>query len=127
MNRNLTILALCSLPLLGGCLMAAVGAGAVLTTQEFTDNATLAFLEEDPGVVWAQVKKTMARRSLDSTEVDEEKQLLRANIDGATVTVQVRAYDSAETRLAVTAKKWGFYDADEANTIITLLKKDLAR
>ena len=52
---------------------------------------------------------------------------LSARMDGATVTVQVRRYDATQTRLAVSAKKWGFYDADEANTIITLIKRNLDR
>ena len=52
---------------------------------------------------------------------------LRANVDGASVTVQVTRYDATQTKLAVSAKKWGFYDADEANTIITLIKKEVDR
>ena len=99
--------------------------GAAWTTHEFTNNATLAFLEEEPDTVWRVAKESLERRSLDRVEIDEEARALRANIDGATVTVQVRRYDATQTRLAVSAKKWGFYDADEANTIITLIKRNL--
>lgn len=119
--------ALCALPLLGGCVAAAIGAGAVWTTNEFTENATLAFLEEEPEVVWRVARESVQRRSLDPIEVREGELALRANVDGATVTVQVRRYDATQTRLAVSAKKWGFYDADEANTIITLIKRNLDR
>lgn len=114
-------------PLLGGCVAAAVGAGTALVTQEFTQNATLAFLEEQPDVVWSQAKATVERLTLDPMDVDEERRALRANIDGATVTVHARAFDAEQTRLAVTAKKWGFYDAEEANTVITRIKRDLKR
>ena len=43
------------------------------------------------------------------------------------VTVQVTRYDTNQIKLAVSAKKWGFYDADQANTIITLIKKEIDR
>jgi hypothetical protein len=131
MQRPLAVflprLLLCGLPFLGGCALAAVGVGAAFVTQEFSDNATLAFLHEEPDTVWEQVKQTLGRRSLDKIDADDEQRALRANIGGATVTVQVRRFDATQTRLAVSAKKWGFYDADEANTIITLIKKDLSR
>ncbi len=107
--------------------MAAVGAGAALTTQEFMDNATLAFLKEDPEVVWRVTRETIERRSLDEVQVDEEAHTLRANIEGATVTAQVQRFDASQTRLAISAKKWGLYDADQANTIITLIKRNLER
>lgn len=127
MNRSLSIVLILSTPLLGGCVAAAIGVGAALTVQEFTDNATLAFLEDDPDMVWQVTRDTLESRSLDPLEVDEEARALRANIDGAVVTAQVRRFDVGQTRLAITAKKWGFYDADEANTVITLIKRNLAR
>jgi len=106
---------------------AAIGAGAAWTTNEFTENATMAFVEVEPDMVWRVAKESLERRSLDQIEVREEDRALRANIDGAAVTVQVRRYDANQTRIAVSARKWGFYDADEANTIITLIKRNLDR
>ncbi|MDA1265265.1 MAG: hypothetical protein O2816_09335 [Planctomycetota bacterium] len=125
--RALTALLLLPLPLFGSCVVAAAGVAGALVTNEFTSNASLAFLEEDLDHVWNTAKETMQRRSLDAVQIDEQTRALRANVDGATVTVQVARYDGTQIRLAVSAKKWGFYDADQANTIITLIKKEIDR
>jgi outer membrane murein-binding lipoprotein Lpp len=127
MKRLLATALVLGAPLLGGCVAAAIGVGAALTAQEFMDNATLAFLEEDTDEVWKAAREALERASLDPLDVDEEARGVRANIDGATVTVHVRRFDTSQTRLAVTARKWGFYDADEASRIITLIKRELAR
>ena len=127
MSRLVTTALLLGAPLLGGCVAAAIGVGAALTAQELMDNATLAFLEEEPDVVWKATREALERASLDPLEIDEDARGVRANIDGARVTAHVRRFDEKQTRLAVTAKKWGFYDADEASRIITLIKRQLER
>lgn len=125
---NLRALALlATLPLFGSCAVAALSAGVVIGSQEFTENASLAFLEETPEDVWSACKQTLERRSLDEIEIDEAEMALRANIDGSVVTAQVTRFDATQSKLAITARKWGFYDSDEANAVISLIKKELAR
>lgn len=127
MQRSTVLLLALASPILGGCAVAAIGVSAALVSQEFMDNATLAFIEEDVEEVWRVTRETVERRAPDPIKVNEESRSLRANLEGAIVTAEVRMYGMEHTRLAITAKKWGLYDADEANRVITLIKRNLAR
>ena len=115
------------LPLVSGCLVAAVGVTAAVASQEFIDSASVAFLKEDHGVVWEQTKTTLARLSLDPIEIEEEVQAARCNIDGAMVTVHVEIFDVHQTKLAVGARKWAMYNSDAADEVLMTIKKDLDR
>lgn len=127
MQRPAALLLALASPLLGGCAVAALGVSAALVSQEFMDNATLAFIDDDVDEVWRVTRETIQRSALDPIEVDEDSRSLRANLEGSIVTAEVRMYGMDHTRLAITAKKWGLYNADEANRVITLIKRNLAR
>ena len=118
---------LLALPLLAGCVVATVGLTTAVASQEFVDNATVAFLKEDHHVVWDQAKRTLAYLSLDPIEVEEAERAARANVDGAKVTLHVEIFDVNETKLSVGARKWGFYDNDAAEAVLERIKDDLDR
>jgi hypothetical protein len=128
MSRSLLAVAALCAPLLSGCVVAAVGITAVAVSQEFVDNAQVAYMREDHQVVWEQAKATLTRLSGSGTlELDEPTQAARCNVDGAQVTVVVEIHDVGQTKLAATARKWGFYDEEAANAVITEIKHDLDR
>ena len=118
---------LLALPLLTGCLVAAVGLTAAVASQEFRANATVGFLKEDHRLVWDQAKQTLTYLSLDPIEIEEEAMAARANVDGAKITLHVQIHDVNETRLAVGARKWGLYDSDAASDVLERIKNDLDR
>lgn len=120
-------LLVCGGALLSGCVVAAVGLTAAVVSHEFTNNAQLAFMQEDHRIVWAQVKLTLNDLAPEPVEIDDELQAARCTIDSAAVTVYVEIFDVGETKLSVTARKWGFYDSDTASSIITRIKRDLGR
>lgn len=113
--------------LLSGCVVAAVGLTAAVVSHEFTNNAQLAFMQEDHRVVWEQVKLTLNDMAPEPVEIDDEIQAARCVINSAAVTVYVEIFDVGETKLSVTARKWGFYNEDVASKIITRIKRDLGR
>jgi len=113
--------------LLSGCVVAAVGLTAAVVSHEFTNNAQLAFMQEDHRVVWEQVKLTLNDMAPEPVEIDDEIQAARCVVDSASVTVYVEIFDVGEAKLSVTARKWGFYDEGVASKIITRIKRDLGR
>jgi len=115
------------LPALPGCFIAAVGLGAVLISQEFMDHASIAYVKEEPTVVWAQTKRTLSELSLQVLEVDEDLTALEAKVEGARVIVQVQRFDATQTKISIGAKKWGFYDSDIAERVMVRIKQDLDR
>ncbi|MEE8467420.1 MAG: hypothetical protein V3T22_03135, partial [Planctomycetota bacterium] len=117
----------CGAALLSGCVVAAVGLTVAVVSHEFTNNAQLAFMREDHRVVWEQVKLTLDDLAPEPVEIDDELQAARCTIDSAAVTVYVEIFDVGETKLSVTARKWGVYDSDSASSIITRIKRDLGR
>ena len=120
-------LLVCGGAILSGCVVAAVGLTAAVISQEFTKNAQLAFMQEDHRVVWEQVKLTLNELAPEPVQIDDEIQAARCSINGAAVTVYVEIFDVGETKLSVTARKWGFYNAATAKSIITRIKRDLGR
>lgn len=127
LSRALLAAAVLALAALSSCVVAAVGVTAVVVSQEFLDNAQVAFMEEDYEVVWEQTKRTLQRMASDPVEIDEELQAATVDIEGSHVTAHVEIYDVGETKLSVSAKKWSFYDAARANQVITQIKRDLDR
>ena len=126
--KKLLPLVLLGAPLFGGCLaLAAAGVGVVLS-QEFSDHAHIAYLEEHATQVWASAKTSMAHMSTqEEIEIDEELMAASARIDGAVVTVHVEAWDVGETRLSIGAKKYGLYNSDVAERVLVRIRKDLGR
>jgi len=120
-------LLLCGAALLSGCVVAAVGLTAAVVSNEFTHNAELAFMHEDHRVVWDQVKRTLNEMAPEPVEIDDELQAARCVIKSAAVTVYVEIFDVGETKLSVTARKYGFYNSKSAKSIITRIKRDLGR
>ena len=117
----------CGAALLSGCVVAAVGLTTAVISHEFTNNAQLAFMREDHRVVWEQVKLTLDDLAPEPVEIDDELQAARCTINSAAVTVYVEIFDVGETKLSVTAHKYGFYNSDSASSIITRIKRDLGR
>lgn len=121
------LLALCAVPLATSCVAAAVSLTTVVAGQEFIENSTVAFMKVDRDTVWNQTKASLSRLSLDEVEIDEEARAARCNIDGAVVTAHVETSGVNQTKLAVGARKWAFYDESVATMVVERIKTDLGR
>ncbi len=108
-----------------GCIVAAAAVTGVAVSQEFVDNANSAYLEADAPEVWIATKAVLTRLSLKPIETDEALTAAGANINGARVTVRVETFDHGQTKLAVGAKKYGFYQSDLADDILNRIRREL--
>lgn len=121
------LLALCAVPVAASCVAAAVGLTTVVAGQEFVENSTVAFMKTDAASVWNQTKVSLSRLSLDEVEIDDAIRAARCNIDGAIVTAHVETSGVNQTKLAVGARKWAFYDEEVATMVIERIKADMGR
>ena len=110
---------------LSSCVVAAVGVTAVVASQEFMDNSTIAYVKVDEDMAWEQTKATMQRLSLDEIEIDENARAAQANIDGARVTAHVQTSGVNQAKIAVGARKWTLYDEDIARSVLERIKEGL--
>ena len=62
MSRLLLATLLCGAPVLSSCAILAVGAVGVIVSQEFIDNAQVAYIQEDSERVWATAKSSQWAR-----------------------------------------------------------------
>ena len=81
LTRSLLAASLLGFPVVSGCAALAVGAVGVIVSQEFVDNAQVAYLQEDSDVVWAVSKSALSHMSLHPIEVDNDLKAARAKIE----------------------------------------------
>jgi hypothetical protein len=122
-------LALALASLAGGCAAAAVvgvGLGAVVVSQEMTDNNVyVTHLTKNVNEVWPTAKIFLADQSLELIEHDDQARIAKAKIDGANVTVAVEAYDLNKTLMRVSAKRYAVNDGDMARIITERITRRL--
>jgi len=103
---------------LSGCAAIAVGAAAVIVSQEVIDsNIYVATLDRDANEVWASAKIALNRASLKPIDVQDDIRQAVADIDDAKVTVNVETYDLNRSTLRVSAKKYGVNDGETAKRV----------
>lgn len=113
--------------LVSGCAVAAVTVGTVVATEEFQNKSLTATVEEDPDVVWASAKKSLANMTEALIHWDDDHKAAQTRIDNAVVTVQVRNWDVGETEIRVAAKKVLVYTPELAEMVQRRIVKDLAQ
>lgn len=126
MRKALSVLLLL-VPVTQGCVAAALGVGAgVLVSQDLTNNNTyVGQLNKDSNKVWASAKTTLSHMSLKPIDVDNDTRTATADIDGASVTVNVETYDLNQSRLKVAAKKYGVNNGEIADHVFKRITADL--
>jgi len=102
-----------------------VSTAAVMLSQEFTQNARVAYIQEEADMVWLNVKSSLSHMSLDPINVDNDLRAAQAWVDGAQVTVHVETYEVGETQLSVAAKKLGLYNGQVADDVLLRLRRDM--
>jgi hypothetical protein len=116
-------------PLFHGCFaagVAAVGAGAVLISQDVIDSTTYtARLDVEINRTWTTTKTTLSHMSTKPIDTDEELRSAKAEIDGGTVTVSVETYDLNRSVLKVSAKKYGVAHGELAKTVYDKILTEL--
>ena len=125
MKQAFTVLAASMLALCAGCAAAAVVAGTVIVTEEFQDHALTATVQDDPEVVWASAKASLANMTDALIHWDDDQHAAVTRIDNAVVVVEVRNWNVKETQIRVAAKKALFYNAELAGIVQRRIVKDL--
>lgn len=126
MKLHLPLLAL--LPLVTGCIAAAVGAGGVvLGTQVLPNQTQVAQVALDVERVWPSVKETMSfyQEPGSDLSVQDFPRTVKATVDGAKVTVTVEATDLDRTTIRVTAEKYLTKDNATAEQVMSGILKRL--
>jgi hypothetical protein len=123
--RKTFLACICVLPFLTACEVLFVSTAAIMLSQEFTQNARVAFIPEESDMVWLSVKSSMSHMSLEPIHVDNDLRAAQASIDGAQITVHVETYEVGETQLSVAAKKLGLYNGKVADDVLMRLRRDM--
>lgn len=127
MKHTLSLLALA--PLFTSCLVAAAGAGYVVSQQVLPNNVHVSQVSLDVERVWPSVKETISFYQEPGSEpsVQDFPRTIHAKVDGAKVTVEVEAIDIDRTTIRVTAEKYLSKDnataAEVMNGILERLEK----
>lgn len=127
MKHHLSLLALA--PLFSSCLVAAAGAGYVVSQQVLPNNVHVSQVSLDVERVWPSVKETVSFYQEPGSEptVQDFPRTIHAKVDGAKVTVEVEAIDIDRTTIRVTAEKYLSKDnataAEVMNGILERLDK----
>jgi hypothetical protein len=116
MRTPLLLLALA--PLFTGCAAVAVGAAAVIVSQDVLDNNVyVATLDRNADQVWNSAKVALNHASLKPIDVQDDVKRATADIDDAKVTVSVETYDFNRSTLRVSAKKFGVNNGEIAKMV----------
>jgi len=111
--------------LASGCAAVLVASTAVVLTEEFQDNATTVTVEQDAEIVWARAKSSLAHMTDSMIHTDDDLKHAVTKIEGAEVSVEVKNWNTGETRLRVMAKKYVVYDRDLANRVCDVIAQEL--
>jgi hypothetical protein len=115
-------------PVFTGCLAAAVGAAAVVVSQDVLDNNVyVATLDRGADQVWTSAKVALNHASLKPIDVREDVRQATAEIDDAKVTVSVETYDLNRSTLRVSAKKYGVNNGQIAKMVYDKILNEIDR
>lgn len=116
-------LALLLLPLAGGCSSSGNSSGGAAMQGSIFDGVYVTHLQQDVKKVWPVAKTVISDASLQLVEIDETIKMVKGEIDGATVTVNVEPYDVDKSTLSVRARKYGLYD----NSLSEIISERIVR
>ncbi|MCB9915448.1 MAG: hypothetical protein H6828_09915 [Planctomycetes bacterium] len=125
--RSSALLALLLALVTPGCLaVLGVGAGVVISQDMMDNNTYVAQVRESVDVTWAVAKASLSQQASDPIDVDEDLRTAVGMVDDATVTVSVEAFDLDQTRLAVSARKFGVANGEIAEMVFDRILDRLA-
>jgi hypothetical protein len=125
--RKTALLALLLALVTPGCAaLLGVGAGVVISQDMMDNNSYVAQLKEDVNVAWAVTKSSLSHQASKPIDVDEDLRVATATIDDAKVTVSIEAYDLNQTRLTVSAKKYGVANGEIAEMVFNRILKQIS-
>jgi hypothetical protein len=125
--RQTALLALLLALVTPGCVaLLGVGAGVVISQDMMDNNSYVAQLKEDVDVSWAVAKSSLSHQSSKPIDVDEDLRVATATVDDAKVTVSIEAYDLNQTRLTVSAKKYGVANGEIAEMVFNRILKQIS-
>lgn len=104
-----------------------IGAGVVISQDMMDNNTYVAQVREDVDIAWAVAKSSLSQQASKPIEVDEDLRTATATVDDAIVTVSTEAYDLKQTRLAVSARKFGVANGEIAELVFNRILDELAR
>jgi hypothetical protein len=128
MHKLLFFVALCSAPLLQGCLFASATAAGVVVSQEvIEDNTYIGHINADVNKVWAQAKISLGKLSPTPIDVQNDMRRATADVDGATVKVTVETFDLNVSVLRVSARRYGIASGDDAKYAFDKIWEDMRK
>ena len=111
-----------------GCAAAAAGVAAVIISQDVLDNNVyVATLDRGADEVWTSAKVALNHASLKPIDVQDDVRTAVAEIDDATVTVNVETYDLNRSTLRVSAKKYGVNNGQIAKMVYDKILNEIDR
>lgn len=116
--RLLPLLALA--PLFTGCLVAAAGAGFIVSQQVLPNDVHMAQVARDIEEVWPSVKETLSYYQEPGSQpmVQEFPRSIDARVDGAEVRIEVEAIDIDRSVIRVSAEKYLGNDKATATKVL---------
>jgi hypothetical protein len=121
MKRLLSLSLLALAPLTTGCFYAAAaGAGFIVSQQVLPGKVQETRVQVDVDRAWPKVQETLAIHQSPGTEmqVNEAPRRIMADVNGATVVVEVEAFDLGVTTLRVSAEKYYTRDLATAQEVM---------
>jgi len=122
----ITLAAACGLALASSSCIVLAGAGAgYLISQEVSGATHQAQVQLDVNTVWDQAQETVARHAEDGIKTTDFPRRIEAEVDGASVEVEVQAYDLNRTLIKVTASRYLSKDSEIASWLLNQVVDDL--
>lgn len=114
------------LALVPGCAALVVAPAAVLVSQGTIEDSTYVMQVRLPvNQAWASSKTTLSHLSLKPIDTDDVARKATASIDNATVTVTVEAFDLDQSKVQISAKKFGIRDGATAAMVKDKILADI--
>lgn len=114
------------LALVPGCAALVVAPAAVLVSQSTIEDSTYVMQVRLPvNQAWASSKTTLSHLSLKPIDTDDVARKATASIDNATVTVTVEAFDLDQSKVQISAKKFGIRDGATAAMVKDKILADI--
>lgn len=99
------VVLLAAMPLLGGCLLAAAGAGAAVAWSALGEDAVIAPVERPYEEVWPAMRRVLENWSGDDVQtLDRDGYFMATEYDGTEVEVRFRL-EPPLTKVAIKARK----------------------
>jgi hypothetical protein len=128
--RRIALAALLSVsfvwPLGSGCaVVAGAAVGSAATSSAMDSSIYVGQLTNNADMTWAQSKVALSNLSLKPIGYDNEARRATAEVDDATVIVEVATYDLNKSELRVSAKRWYGPDGKIAKMVFDKIVADL--